>query len=185
MASGRGKDQQQQNYWQNQSQQAVTNMQRVNPFEERLTQEGIDFLDWEAGKKGPRDITNAPGLSASLDIYNRAKQRGKEKRYGVGSIALSDGSSSGYAEKLREQQNMEMEENAAGDLANAYRIKSAEVRGSALPLASLDQSRRNAVAEVSSGNLRSYIGRPRQKPFWQSLLEGAAQGISYGAAGAI
>lgn len=182
MASGRGQDQQQQNFWQNQSQQAVQNMSQVNPLEQMMTEEGVNFLKWDNGQLGAKDITKAPGMSASLDIYNRAKERSKQRRFGVGSIALSDGNS-GYADKLREQQNMEMEENAAGDLANAYRLKSAEVRGSVLPLATLDQSRRNAVADVSSGNLHAYLNRPKQKPFWQTLVESVGQGISYGSKG--
>lgn len=169
-------------------------MQAANtpdPLEERMRARDIAFMDWEEGKNGPRDVMNAP-LGAGLDLYSNAARRQSGERFGIGALALgSHGSDPNLSQLLKQQSEDTRQQEAAGGLEQAVRMKSAEVNRSALPLAEFAQDRRMGLASLASGNAQNstnaylqFLTRPKQPSFWKSLLlsgvgAGGAMGSAY------
>lgn len=149
-----------------------------DPLEERLRARDMGWMDWEEGKNGPRDVMNAP-LGAGLDLYSNAARRQSGERFGIGALALgTHGSDPNLSQLLKQQSEDTRQQEAAGGLEQAVRMKSAEVNRSALPLAEFAQSRRMGLASLASGNAQNstnaylqFLTRPRQPSFWQTLLQ--------------
>lgn len=166
-----------------------------DPLEERLRERDTKWLDWESGASGPRDVINAP-LGAGLDLYTNAARRQSGERFGIGALALgAQGSDPNLSQLLKQQSEDVRQQEAAGGLEQAVRMKSAEVNRSALPLAEFAQGRRMGLASLASGNAANatnaylqFLARPRRQSFWQQLLlqgvGGAAQGASSAAVAA-
>lgn len=150
-----------------------------DPLEERLRANDMKWLDWESGTSGPRDVMNAP-LGAGLDLYTNAARRQEGERHGIGALALgAHGSNPMLTQLLRQQSEDTRQQEAAGGLENAVRMKSAEVNRSALPLAEFAQGRRMGLASLASGNANNstnsylqFLARPKQPSFWKQLLMG-------------
>lgn len=150
-----------------------------DPLEERLRANDMKWLDWESGASGPRDVMNAP-LGAGLDLYSNAARRQEGERHGIGALALgAHGSNPMLTQLLKQQSEDTRQQEAAGGLEQAVRMKSAEVNRSALPLAEFAQGRRMGLASLASGNANNstnsylqFLSRPKQPSFWQQLLMG-------------
>jgi hypothetical protein len=168
---------QQQIQQQQQAQQFITAANVPDPLEERLRARDTAWLDWESGASGPRDVRNAP-LGAGLDLYENASRRQEGERFGIGALALGQHASNPMlAQLLKQQSEDQRQQEAAGGLEQAVRLKSAEVNQSALPLAEFAQGRRMGLASLASGNANDstnaylqFLARPRRQPFWQQLL---------------
>lgn len=150
-----------------------------DPLEERLKERDMKWLDWESGASGPRDVMNAP-LGAGLDLYSNAARRQSGERFGIGALALgAHGSDPNLTQLLKQQSEDTRQQEAAGGLEQAVRMKSAEVNRSALPLAEFAQGRRMGLASLASGNAQNstnaylqFLSRPKQPSFWKQLLLG-------------
>lgn len=177
-----------------QATQFITLANQEDPLEARLRERDMKWFDWEEGKNGPRDVMNAP-LGAGLDLYTNAVNRQEGQRHGIGALQLGLNESNPMLTQLLNQQSQDMrQQEAAGGLEQAVRLRSAEANRSALPLADFAQSRRMGLASLTSGNANaaanasqnasdayiSFLTRPRRPSFWQQMLLG---GI--GAAGQI
>jgi len=168
------------------SDRLLTAAEQPDPLEQRLKSENLGFLDWESGKNGPVDIQNAPGLAPYLDIYNKASQRREGERAGQGVVQLGmDQQNPELAARIREQQDVERQQAAAGDLENAYRAKSAEAHNSALPLINMANSRAMNLAGMASNTAANdqnaylqFLTRPRQPSFLKSLALSVAGGAA-------
>jgi len=145
----------------------------------------MDWLDWSEGKKGPIDVTKAPGLGPSLDLYSRAKAGEQGERMGIGALRMGvEGSNPNLTSLLREQRQAHRERDAAGALEQAVAVNQADATGSIMPLVSLEQNKRMGLAGLASGAAQdtlgtyaSFTGRPRRRPFWQDvILAGMGQG---------
>lgn len=178
-----------------QQQQFITLASQPDPLTERLRQRDIAWLDWSEGKNGPIDVTKAPGLGPSLDLYSRAKAGQNEERYGIGALRMgAQGTNADLANLLTEQRAAKREQEAAGGLERAVATREAETTGSILPLASLEQNKRMGLAGLASGAAQDtlgtyagFTGRQKRRPFWQDLLlagwSQGAQGASMGMGG--
>lgn len=151
--------------------QAFNQANEQSPLQKRLEQGNLDWLDWEQGKGSfegkPIDVMSAPGLGPSLSLYNRAKAGQQGERQGIGALRMGlNASDPGMAANLAEQAKLRREQDAAGALEGAVAMKSAEVKGSSLPLAQLEQQRRMGLAGLSGGQAQNTQGlwagfRPR------------------------
>lgn len=150
-----------------------------DPLEERMRARDMGWLDWEEGKNGPRDVMNAP-LGAGLDLYTNAARRQSGERHGIGALRLGmNGGNPMLSQLLNQQSEDTRQQEAAGGLEQAVRMKSAEVNRSALPLAEFAQNRRMGLASLSSNNANNstnsylqFLSRPKQPSFWKQLLLG-------------
>lgn len=166
-----------------QAQQFIQTASAPDPLEERLRARDMSWMDWEEGRNGPRDVMNAP-LGAGLDLYSNAARRQSGERMGIGALRLGMNEGNPMLSQLLNQQSEDTrQQEAAGGLEQAVRMKSAEVNRSALPLAEFAQGRRMGLASLASGNANNttnsylqFLGRPRQRSFWQDLLLSGAQG---------
>lgn len=166
-----------------------------DPLQERLRQRSMDWVDWSEGKNGPIDVTRAPGLGPSLNLYERARAGEQGERQGIGALRMGvQGSDPGLVSLLGEQRQAHRERDAAGALEQAVAVRGAEATGSAMPLISLEQNRRMGLAGLASnnandtlGNLTQFTGRQRRRPFFQEMLLAGwtqgAQGASMGMGG--
>lgn len=169
---------QQQAQQQAQQTQFIQAASTPDPLEERMRARDTNWLDWEEGKNGPRDVMNAP-LGAGLDLYTNAARRQTGERMGIGALRLGMNESNPMLSQLLNQQSEDTrQQEAAGGLEQAVRLKSAEVNRSALPLAEFAQSRRMGLASLASGNAAnstnaylSFLTRPKRPSFWQTLLQ--------------
>lgn len=177
MSSGREKkNNQQQDWWQGQTQTAYNNVATKTPLETQFEANQKKFLDWDASDG--KDVRDAQGLDSYIQIGQAAQERGNQQRMGTGALALSDGGASGYAEKLKSLQNAQRGENFGSGLENALAARRAEATGSVMPLAQLDLSRKNAQLGSATGMTGMYLNRPKTRPFWQDLTMGIIQGAS-------
>lgn len=182
---------QQQQAQQAQQTQFIQAANTPDPLEERMRARDMGWLDWEEGKNGPRDVMNAP-LGAGLDLYSNAARRQSGERMGIGALRLGLNESNPMLSQLLNQQSEDQrQQEAAGGLERAVRMKSAEVNRSALPLAEFAQNRRMGLASLASGNANNstnaylqFLSRPKQPSFWKQLLMTGVQGAASGAAGA-
>lgn len=170
--------------------QVITQANKPDPFVDRLRQGGQRYLDWFEGKGDfegqPRDITKAPGFEPYLDLWGRARERRDSDRAGTGLFQLgARGANPNYVALLREQKDAERQQEAAGALGQAWSRHHADVTGSALPIASFDQSRNLSLAGLASSNAAGsrnsysqFLTRPRRPSFWSQL---AMQGLGVGA----
>lgn len=155
-----------------------------DPLEERMRARDMGWLDWEEGKNGPRDVMNAP-LGAGLDLYTNAARRQFGERMGIGALRLGMNEGNPMLSQLLNQQSEDQrQQEAAGGLEQAVRMKSAEVNRSALPLAEFAQNRRMGLASLSSSNAANstnaylqFLTRPKQPSFWKSLLLSGVSGF--------
>jgi hypothetical protein len=187
--------QQQQIAQQNQAQQTQFIQAAAQPTElqKRYEQSQLDFLDWEGGKDAPPDVTNAPGMAPYLDLYNHAKAGQEGERQGQGLVSMGlNASEPGLLAKLAEQSKARREQDAAGGLENALKLRSAEAHGSVLPLTSLNQNRTMGLASLASGNSNAgwarYLDQMNRSGFTNSnlfnqMMENARRGAAAGAGG--
>lgn len=163
-----------------------------DPLQERLRQRSMDWMDWSEGKSGPIDVTRAPGLGPSLNLYERARAGEQSERQGIGALRMgTQGSDPGLVSLLSQQRQAHRERDAAGALEQAVAVRGAEATGSALPLISLEQNRRMGLAGLASGAAQDtlgtyagFTGRQRRRPFWQDLaLAGWSSGANLASGG--
>lgn len=183
-----------------QQQQFFTLAMEKDPLVERLRQRDMAFLDWAdqkdaQGNAVPLDVAKAPGLGPALGLFESARRGQQQERHGIGALRMgAQGTNADLANLLTEQRAARREQEAAGGLERAVAVRSAEATGSVLPLASLEQSKRMGLAGMASGaaqdtlgNMTSFVGRPRRRPFWQDMLlagwQQGAQGASAGMGG--
>lgn len=161
--------------------QSFNKAQEPSPLQKRLEEGNLEYLDWESGKGAfegkPIDVMSAPGLGPQRSLYERAKAGQEGERMGIGALRLGlNASDPGLATNLAEQSKLRREQEAAGALEEAIAMKSAEARGSSLPLIGLDQSRRMGLAGMAGGQSGQSTGlwagfRPR--PGFFNRLGGA------------
>jgi hypothetical protein len=173
--------------------QFITQANTPDPLAERWRQSQLNFLDWEEGKgefEGkPLDVENAPGLGPSLALFRRAREGQQGERMGIGALRMGlNASDPGMAARLAEQSKLRREQDAAGQLENAVRLRTAEAHDSIMPLVETEQGRRMGLASLASGNSANttntytgFVARPRRESFWKRLLLAGASGAGQAA----
>lgn len=157
--------------------QLITVAQQEDPLETRLRSRDMAWLNFEDSTGADRDVSKAP-LGPALGLYDRAVNNQQGERMGIGALRMGLNESNPMLGQLLEQQSKDRrQQDAAGDLENAVRMKSAEVNRSAMPLAGMAQDRRMGLASLASNNANSttgnylqFLSRPRRRSFWQDML---------------
>lgn len=144
-------------------------------LENAQTAETQNWLDTTSGKNGPLDINNLTAMKPNLALYDNASRRQEGERMGIGALQMgAQNTNPGLTQLLRSQQDDQRQQNAAGQLENAYRMTDAQMRGDIMPLLSLNQNRSMGLAGMASNNANSSTGQYanfRVAPsFWQQLI---------------
>ena len=184
MSSGRQQKEndRQQAYWNQQSQAQFQEAQKKSPLQEALEKRSLEFLNWDNSKD--KNVTDAPGMNDYVQIGQAAMARAEQDRQGSGALALGGDGASGYAEKLKSLRKAEAGNAVGSGIENALNMRRAEAQGSALPLAQFDFQKNMALTNFAGNQNQSYLNRPRQTPFWQTLLlQGIRSGTSVATAG--
>jgi hypothetical protein len=155
-----------------------------SPYENALNDEGISWLNATSGKE-PLDITKLPGMQPYLDIFTQAAAKQGAKRFGLGTMAFGAGAANpNLMAALQQQDESHRRQDAAQQLNQAFAVRNAEVRGSALPLIGIGENR-NANKVGTAANMALNAGnnwsRFQVRPgFFATLLNNATQGIGAG-----
>lgn len=153
------------------------------PLETAYDQERLGWLNATSGKDGPIDVTKLPGMGPSYGLYDAASKRQEGQRMGIGALGFgAQNTNPGLGALLRQQSEDQRQQEAAGQLENAYRLKDAEMRGSVLPLLGLQQNRTMGLASLASGNsnqaTNTYANFRPAPSIWQQLLLAGVSGAS-------
>lgn len=156
-----------------------------SPYEQALNKEGLDWLNTTSGKE-PLDITKLPGMAPYLDIYNNAVAKQKGQRLGLGIMSMGAASANpALLAAMAQQEEAHRRQDAGAQLSNAFALRNAEVRGSALPLINLFENRSANKAGTTAQMANSAAGRWSQhqiRPgFWSNFLNNVTQGAGQGA----
>jgi hypothetical protein len=161
----------------------MTQAAAPKPLETALDKESQEWLDATSGKNGPLDITSLSALKPNLALYDAASKRQQGERMGTGLFQMgAQNTNPLLGQLLRSQSDDQRQQDASGQLENAYRITDAQKRGSIMPLLGLQQNRTMGLAGMSSGNSQASTSawsnfRP-QPSFWQNLLLAGVSGAS-------
>jgi hypothetical protein len=102
---------------------------------------------------------------------------------GIGALRMGmDGDNSGLSTLLASQEQAHREQDAAGQLENAFAVKDAEMRDSMMPILGLQQNRTMGLAGLSNNASQNSTNqwasfRPRPS-VWQNLLMSGLQGAA-------
>lgn len=175
----RGRNRTQQNFWNSNAQQANQQITQVDPLEQAYRDRQKAFLDWE-GSNG-KDVRNAPGMDAHIQIGQAALERAGRDRMGTGALQLGEDGGSGYAAKLKELKKNELGQEVGAGLETALAARTAEAHGSVMPLAQLTTSRNIGRANHSAQMFGMWNQR-QSKNWWDYMRD--AVGMGSQAAGA-
>lgn len=157
---------------------------KPSPYEEALNQEGIDWLNATNGET-PLDITKLPGMAPYMDIYNSAVAKQAGRRMGTGLLSFGAASANpALIASLAQQEEAHRRQDAAAQVTNAFRIRNAEVRGSALPLIGIGENRAQTklgtTANMANAGANRWASHQIRPGFWQGIVNNATQGIGAG-----
>lgn len=180
---------------------AIQVQNKPTPVEDKLNTQNLSFLNAVEGKaddgtSSPFDIRDSRlGLAPHLQMFDSAVNRQDDDRAGTGAIQMGlQGSNPNLTALLSEQRKGRAAQDAGGGLERAFSLRNAEVRGSALPLIGLNQSR-NATTLGALGGMyghasqgyqnaqSNYIDQASRPSFWSQLAL-AGVGAAGGAASA-
>ena len=165
-----------------QYQAALTAAQQPSEAERRQLQRSTEFLDWM--RTPGRDISAAPDIAPYLQIGRAAQERAGRQRMGIGAMQLGGVGGEGYAAKLREQYAQEQAQQFGTGLEQAVGARYAEATGNLLPMAQLAQNRTMGILGATQGREATYLGAPRETPFWKTFMIEGLRGASQVAAAA-
>jgi len=145
-------------------------------------------MDWMAATSGdkPLDITKLPGMAPYLDVYNTAAAKQKGQRMGLGLLSYGAANANpALVANLAQQDQSHRQQDAAAQLNNAFAVRNAEVRGTALPLINIAENRQQAKLDTTANMANAGADRWSRfqvRPgFWANLLNNATAGIGQGA----
>ncbi len=160
--------------------------EKPDPLAERVRSSRMSWLDSVEGKNGPVDVTKIEAMAPYLDLWNKSRSRRDGERMGTGALRLGAANQNPeIAARISEQRQTEREQEAGGNLENAFRLKDAEMRESYMPLMGLQQSRDLGAAgfgvQASQNATSAYgqwLSRPQRPSFWGQLALGGLSAAS-------
>lgn len=155
-------------------------------YEQALNKEGLHWMDATSGKE-PMDVSKLPGMSPYIDIYNAAIAKQKGQRQGIGSLRFGAANANpNLMGALAQQEQAHSRQDAAQQLNQAYAIRNAEVRGTALPLINIGESREagktGAIGGQLSGSRGAWASHQIRPGFWANMMNSFARGAGEGTA---
>lgn len=180
---GSGKNKRQETQLNNRVDAAITNVKTESPLEKRLNARAERFFNWEDGTgeyaNVPKDITQAPGMDAYLDVYGNAERLANAQRQAGGALNLANPASGAYGDQIRSLQSQALYDQRAAGLNEGLQ----GIRGEAYGLADAGinryMNRNNAVAGLEQQRLASFYSKPKQPSIWSSII-GAGASIAGG-----
>ena len=169
MSSGR--DKRKEGYYQQQTQDAMSNYSADNPLQSAINKRAQARLDW-GNSTAPKDVTTAPGFSDSLDIYGNAQNFANEQQHGGGAMRLAD-SNSGYSDQLKSLNSFNRFNERAEGLSDAFQQNRAEALGLAQNSISASDAKKLNTANLAMTQENNYYQRPQKQSFWTQMLGGA------------
>jgi hypothetical protein len=177
MGTGRGK--QQETVLLNRDKASIDKAAEVNPLQSARQ---ADLLNFRGQVNNGTDIKDIDLMRPNMNLFNNAQRDGADET-GVGllgSNALS-GANGKLATLIGEQQKSRRQEQAQGDLYNAFNQTQHEAAGEGQQIAQADTAQRLGVAGLNNQLYTQYLNRPNRPSWWQPLLQGGM--MAAGAAG--
>lgn len=149
-----------------------------------MNEEGVTWLKATSGKE-PLDLTKLPGMQPYLDIFNTAAAKQGAQRFGLGTMAYGAANANpNMIAALQQQDESHRRQDAAAQLNQAFAIKDASIRGTALPLIGIGENRAASKAGTAAQmamNAGNNWARFQVRPgFWATLMDNATRGIGQG-----
>lgn len=175
----------QQNQQAQQQYQQQIQQYQPSPYEQALNKEGMDWISATSGKE-PLDITKLPGMQPYLDVFQQAAAKQGAQRFGLGTMAFGAANANpNLMGALAQQDEAHRKQDAAAQLGNAFAIRNAEVRGSALPLIGIGENRNanklGTTAGMATNTANNWARFQPRQSFWGTLLQNATMGAGQGA----
>lgn len=149
-----------------------------------MNEEGVNWLKATSGKE-PLDLTKLSGMQPYLDIFNAAAAKQGAQRFGLGTMAFGAANANpNMVAALQQQDESHRRQDAAAQFNQAFAIKDASIRGTALPLIGFGENRNAAKAGTAAQmamNAGNNWARFQVRPgFWATLMDNATRGIGQG-----
>lgn len=142
----------------------------------------MDWISATSGKE-PLDITKLPGMQPYLDVFQTAAAKQGAQRFGLGTMAFGAANANpNLMGALAQQDEAHRKQDAAAQLNQAFAIRNAEVRGSALPLIGIGenraQSKLGTTANMANAGANRWAQFQPRDSFWGSLLKDTVRGAA-------
>lgn len=145
---------------------------KPGPVEEAMNKR---FLDWTSATSGdtPLDVSKLPGMSPYMSMYQRAAAGQQNERIGLGSLRMgAENADPNLATNLTRYDKLKREQDAGGELENAYINENAAVTGTGLPLvgaaSSRDATKLGATSQAADTSLGAWSRFQIRPGFWQT-----------------
>lgn len=146
-------------------------VQKVDEYTSKL-------WDMYSGKE-TFDISKLPNASALNSLYKNAIEMTDKGKIGRG-LLLGDGSNSAQLDAIREQDAIERQMNAKGELEERVADTFSGLPERMLALGGINQDNRNNAYGRTAQMYGMEINRPQQKKWWETLLGAGATVASGG-----
>ena len=119
------------------------------------------------------DINKMPNASAMTSLYKNATEQTDKNRMGRG-LLLGDGGNSAQIDAIREQDDIERQMNAKGELENRVAETFSGLPERMLQLGGINQENRNNAYGRTAQMYGMEINKPQQRKWWETLLGAGA-----------
>ncbi len=175
MATSRGKKQE--NFLQNQ-QQSTFDAIKPTPVEDKLSANTLNFLNDADGGKDIRDIA---GMKPFLNLYDSATGQQADERQSNGILNLANPNPQA-ANALKSYYSYKRQQDAAGQVENAYNQSYANYTGQIAPmLINSANGRQMGKAQLAQQQYQAYLARPQQPSWFDRISKLAMGGAQMGA----
>jgi hypothetical protein len=170
MSSGKKKS----SWYDTQTNNAIADAGKPSALQQKIDAKALNWMNWE-DSTAPKDITQAPGMDAQMDVYRMANQRAEADRIGGGALNLAD-TNSAYSDQVKTQNKMAVRDITGQGLHEGLQGLKNEALGLANQSTSADAARKSLSANLALQNQNNYYHRPKKKAWWETLLEVGQQG---------
>ena len=166
---GRNEKQTEQRLFEN-SQKAIAEI-KPTPMEERETARA---MQWREQTEGGTDVRNLTALKPHLNLFDAATNEQQNDRKGTGILQLgAQNANPNQAAALDTYYKYKRQQDAAGQLENAYNATDAQMTGQITPmLMQMANQRQMGRAGIAQNAYQSYLHRPKKPSFLEQLLSG-------------
>lgn len=119
------------------------------------------------------DLAKMPNASVLTSLYKGATEQTDKGRMGRG-LMLGDGSNSAHLDAIREQDDIERQNDAKGDLEERVSQTFSGLPDRMLQLGGINQSQRDNAYSRTAQMYGMEVNKPQQKKWWETLLMGGA-----------
>jgi hypothetical protein len=146
-----------------------------SPLEKQIRERAENFFTQAKGSGG---IESIDALKPYLDLYKGATSAQKNDRQSTGILNLARGGNSAQSQAYDTYMQYKRQQDAAGQLENAYNATNADMTGQGMNLAQMANSRNMGKAGLAQQAYSTYLNRPKAPPLWQQIAGVAMGGLS-------